>query len=217
MIGAAMALLVAWPTVARADAGIPMLMLVWPPAWALFVPIVVVEALVARRLLALPYLECARLSLVANARSTIIGIPLTWLVLVLLEMTLGMALASLVQSSALGQFFLVPLSSAWLMPNAKRWQVYLAAAILCVPFLLVSIRLERWSAARSIPADQARRWAKAANLATYLPIIAGLLVLSVFSWYRPPAGELQRARLHSGAPPSPAPPNVPQPPTRGPS
>jgi hypothetical protein len=174
-----------WPGSARADAGVPMLALVWPSAWALFIPVCVIEALVASRLFGLPFLQAAKLSLAANAWSTLVGIPLTWLALVLVEVAGGAGYSLVDARPAPAWVLLSPIFAPWLGPGAHRWHVFAAAAFLCVPFMLVSIRVERWSAAKRIPRGDARRWARVANLATYLPIIAILLALTVY------------ARLHS--------------------
>jgi hypothetical protein len=158
-----------------------MLALVWPSAWALFIPVCAIEALVARRLFGFPFLQAAKLAFVANAWSTLVGIPLTWLALVLVEFA-GGAGASLVGPWPGGAWVLLsPIFAPWLGPGAQRWQVFAAAAFLCGPFMLVSIRVERWSAAKRIPREDARRWARVANLATYLPIIAILLALAAYT------------------------------------
>ena len=44
-------ILILLPTVAQADAGLPMLALLWPAFWVLFIPIVIIEAWVARRII----------------------------------------------------------------------------------------------------------------------------------------------------------------------
>lgn len=174
-------LVVVWPNYARADAGVPMLALVWPSAWALFVPVCLIEALVARRLLVLPFLQSAKLSFFANAWSTLVGIPLTWLALVLVEVAAGAASSYLQPKPGHASLLLSPIFAPWLGPGARSWHVFAAAAFLCVPFMLVSIRVERWSAAKRIPHEDARRWAYIANLATYLPIVAILVALAVYS------------------------------------
>lgn len=172
-------LVVFWPSSAHADAGVPMLALMWPSAWALFFPVCMIEALVARRSFGLPFLQCAKLSFVANAWSTLVGIPLTWLALLLLEFAGGAGASLVGPKPGAAWLILSPIFAAWLGPGAQRWHVFAAAAFLCVPFMLVSIRVESWSAAKRIPREDARRWARLANFATYLPIVAILLALAI--------------------------------------
>ena len=90
--GCALVVALVWPVTACADAGLPMLFVVWPSAWALFLPVVWIDY-VAEHLFAQPFRRCFRISLVANAWSTLVGIPLTWLVLTLLEMGSAYGLA----------------------------------------------------------------------------------------------------------------------------
>lgn len=60
---------------ALADVGLPMLVVAWPTAWILFVPVVLVEALVARKMLSLSARDALKLSLVANTWSTLSAFP----------------------------------------------------------------------------------------------------------------------------------------------
>src|SRR5260370_1208577 len=77
------------PSTVLADVGLPMLVFVWPASWILLVPIVLVEAVIARRILALPPARCLKISFVANLVSTMVGIPLAWLAALLLELLLA--------------------------------------------------------------------------------------------------------------------------------
>jgi hypothetical protein len=52
--------------------------------------------------------------------------------------------------------------------------------------MLVSIRVERWSAEKSVSSELARRWARDANVASYAPIISVLVVLAALDWLRSP-------------------------------
>jgi hypothetical protein len=163
-----------------------MIVVVWPPAWLLFIPVCVIEALIAKRVLALPFVQCAKLSLVANAWSTLVGIPLTWLALVLIEIGGGLGVSLSGVKSNSNWIVLAPLSAPWLGPSMRTWHLFAASAFLCLPFLLVSIRVERWSVGKHVPAQQARRWAYIANFATYLPIIVVLTALAISSHLQSP-------------------------------
>lgn len=174
------------PTSAQADTGLPMIAVVWPPFWLLFIPVCVVEALIAKRVFALPLVQCAKLSLVANAWSTLVGIPLTWLALVLIEIAGGVAISVSGARPNSNWIILAPLGAPWLGPGIRPWHVPAAAAFLCIPFMFVSIQVERWSAAKRVSHQKARLWAYIANLATYLPIIAFLMALAVSERCRAP-------------------------------
>ena len=41
------------PATAQADAGLPMLVLLWPLSWIAFIPVVIIEAWIAKRILGL--------------------------------------------------------------------------------------------------------------------------------------------------------------------
>lgn len=168
-----------WPRLALANAGVPMLAVVWPSSWVLFIPVCLVEAAVAHRIMHLPVVESVKLAVIANAWSTFVGIPVTWLALFLVELVGGAAVALTGVELGPAGMILAPLGAPWLGPGARQWHVYGAAALLCIPFMLVSIHVERWSASKRVPAERARRWARAANTVTYLPIIVTLVGLAV--------------------------------------
>lgn len=176
------AVLTLWPSSAMANVGLPMLFVVWPSAWVLFAPVCVVEAMVAKRMLSLPTAQCARLALRANAWSTLAGIPLTWLALVLVEVAASFGLSIAEVDPGIGRRLLAPVFAPWLWPTDQSWHLFAAAAFLCIPFMLVSMRVERWSAEKQLPRDEAQRWAQRANLVTYVPIIAVLVGMTAISY-----------------------------------
>ncbi|WP_437950001.1 hypothetical protein WME98_03715 [Sorangium sp. So ce296] len=172
-----------WPKPALANAGIPMLVFAWPASWIAFVPVVLVEAAVARRVLRLPTREAIKLSLVANAWSTLAGIPITWALLTVLEMTVGpilsMARDDLGPAATL---LMLPISAPWLGPVKEGWRVLAAGAFLCVPFFFASVWIEARSAGRRVPAADALRWAQRANAATYGFFLVALALFALISW-----------------------------------
>jgi hypothetical protein len=182
-----------------------MLLLMWPSAWVLFVPVCAIEAWIAKRLLALSLRESIELAVAANAWSTLLGIPLTWLALLALEMVGGLSLSALNAESRGAWLLLTPLFTPWLGPGTRYWHVYAAAAFLCIPFMLVSMRVERWSAETRVAPGQARRWSRYANLATYIPIIIVLVALAfVASLTRAGEGPTpHRSRAYQSTEPAP--------------
>jgi hypothetical protein len=181
---AALAIVVLSPAVAAANMGAPMLVLAWPTLGVLFVPIVVVEGLLARRLLGIPTVEALKLSLRVNAFSTIVGVPVTWIALVLLEGLVGSLLdAAGASSRGVPAMIAAPFFAAW-PPATKAWHVYAAGAVLCVPFGAASAWLEARAVPDEIPRPDARRWARWANLATYGPAFVVLVAVAIASALR---------------------------------
>ncbi len=89
-LGAIVALLVV-PANAYADAGVPMLALMAVPMWASLLVIIPLEALVATRGLGTSWGRSLKVAAVANLGSTVVGVPLTWLVLAAAEIGLQYA------------------------------------------------------------------------------------------------------------------------------
>jgi len=175
------------PSVCRADAGAPMILLVWPGFWILLFPIIAVEAAVARRIFKVPWRKAFHISADANLTSTLIGIPLTWLVMFALEMLVGTGLWFGSRSLGSGEppawagYAMLPLSAAW-VSGEEAWAVPAAAAWLSVFFFLASVWIERWILTRrhSLPAEEVRRWSWQANILSYSVI--EVLLLAVLGW-----------------------------------
>jgi hypothetical protein len=142
-------LLLGVPSVARANAGVPMIALLWPAAWVLLLPIIFLEAYVAKRVLAMQQGTAVRMSARANLVSTFAGIPLTWLVLFLLEVWVlnsGLAGDGRTRPSPLVALLLLPLMAPLgvrMFPSEDQdWDLVAAAMWLCAMFFLVSVWLE---------------------------------------------------------------------------
>ncbi len=163
-------LLICVPSPAHADAGVPMLAVVWPASWILLFPVILLEAAVGRRVLRVSWKQALVVAAKANALSTLVGLPLTWLGLVILEM--------FVSGRAFGldipgrRILAVTVQSPWLLPyeHDLYWMIPAAAAALCVPFFFMSVAVEYLVARYSVPPEQRRAvgaWAWLANLASY--------------------------------------------------
>lgn len=173
-------LLVAIPASARADAGVPMLAVVWPASWVLFIPVIAIEAWIARRIVGLSIRRSVLASAVANAVSTLVGIPLVWALLAVIEIVATGGGRAFGIDSFWKRVFAVTVQAAWLIPyeSELHWMVPLAAIVLLVPFFFASVFVERAVFSRfceSSPA-LARRWSWVANGATYSVILMGLVV-----------------------------------------
>jgi hypothetical protein len=170
------------PAVAFADAGVPMLFVVMPVFGFSLVPIVLIEALYLQKSLALTFGHAIRGSLLANAVSTLVGIPLTWIGLVVLEATTGGGRAYGL-GSLLGRVGAVTWQAPWLIPYESNlhWMIPVAGTVLLVPFFFVSWWIEYLICVTrftSVSPVAVRRAVRDANLITY-----GLLLFWPAAFY----------------------------------
>lgn len=189
-----MVLIAALALPAVADAGVPMLAVTWPGMLLALVPIVLLEAWVLKLRLGLAARSSLRFSLLANLASTVVGIPITWGVLVVLEMIV-MALGGGIAVSAPWQRLLsVTVYAPWLVPYESElyWMVPGATLALLPAYFLASWAIEyrviqfllrREASRRSEPDRSAtagrsvRRAVLAANAASYV-----LLAILTLVW-----------------------------------
>ena len=130
--------------------GVPMLFVQMPAMVAALVPIITIEALFVRPRLAISYGEAFAGASVANIVSTIFGIPVAWLILVVPEMLFESRIYKFADrlhefSSPLSMTFQMLTTFPWLDPDETRlyWTVPVASALLLVPSYFASIWLER--------------------------------------------------------------------------
>lgn len=138
---------------AQANAGVPMLALAWPAQWLTLVPIIVIECVVLSRTLGIPFRQLIRPVGKANFLSTLVGIPLAWLAMLLLAFVVGLGLSLVPSSIQIPQamhYALFPLTSAW-VTGTSPWQVYFAFVILAVPFCAASVFIEEGVLQKAFP------------------------------------------------------------------
>jgi len=163
-----------------ANAGVPMLMLAFPAAFFLLIPVIGIEWWIARRLAGItPTAKIAGVT-IANAVSTLAGWPLMWIVLAALQIKLDPHGLSW-PDSPIQKVASVTLEAAWLVPYSEQdlyWKVPTAAMVLMIPAFFISIFLERcvlhffW---RSEPLAERKRFVWRANIYSYaLLIVLGL-------------------------------------------
>ena len=122
---------------AHANMGVPMLTLVWPVMAMALVPIIIVESIVLVTGFGMTAWHSAWVVSVANLVSTVIGIPVTWFLLVLVRIPVG----SYGIETAKKRFLAVILESAWMSPyedKAMNWMVPASCLVLLVPFFFAS-------------------------------------------------------------------------------
>ena len=161
-----------------ANVGVPMITYAWPAAWLLLVPVVLLEAVVARRTLHTTWRRALVVAAASNLVSTLVGIPLAWG-----GVLLAGSLVREITPRAIHGWVMKPFHAAWLpaLPDHLPWLLPAAGATLCVPFFFASVLVELLVARRFAgfaPADVGR-WAWRANLLSYALIVAGLVAVAV--------------------------------------
>jgi hypothetical protein len=163
------------PAIVVANVGVPMLLLLWPAHWLAWLPSTLLQAELAHRGLALPRAAALKVAGVAKLVFTLIGVPLVWAAMLVLQFAVGalLTLSGAGDSNVVAAITL-PLQSAWLAPTEDAWRVYLAFAVLAVPCCLVALLTElaiarRMLAGRESPA--VRRCIERANALSYLLLV----------------------------------------------
>jgi uncharacterized protein (TIGR03067 family) len=135
--------------------------------------------------------------LVANAVSTFIGIPLTWLAMVAVQTMLPDVSLNEVDTPW-NTFTYVVLHAAWLTPSEKDlvWLVPAATLILLVPYFLISVYCERRLLNLQFSDVDRGRVARASWLANGVTYGALAAVAGVWLW-----GGLVKAERQSGGSP----------------
>lgn len=161
------------PRVALADAGVPMLIVMMPTMAASLLPIILIEAYILKSRLNLTTKSAISSSALANIFSTFVGVPFTWLVLVIAEHSSG-SNSGFYKVDTLSDIFSVAILQApWLPPlqdSSHFWMVPIAMLVLLVPFFFISWYAEYRVIRKINPAlDPAaiKAAARTANLVTY--------------------------------------------------
>jgi hypothetical protein len=173
-----------------ANMGVPMIGIYWPPAWLAFVPVVAVEAWWARRVLGNGWGKTIASTLLANAISTLIGIPLAWFLWATIQLRFfGTALGL---DNPAKSIYAVTVQAGWLIPYEKQlwWMVPAAAVVLTVVFFIASVGVE-WLVMKCVQrhADprSLRRWAWKGNVMSY-----GVILFFVLTFLYIPRTRLDR-------------------------
>jgi hypothetical protein len=153
-----------------------MLFVTLPAMLVALVPVIWLEAHYSLKRLGLSYRQALGVSAAANAVSTIIGVPLTWLALVGLQLATGGGTGYGIQTFS-AKLLAVTWQAPWLLPEAD-WMVPAAALSLLVPFFFASVFVE-YQVARRMLATHARDRVGAAvwraNLLSY-GLLAGIAI-----------------------------------------
>jgi hypothetical protein len=182
--------LLVFPSVAYANAGLPMLAIVWPLSVPAFIPVVAIESWAIRRTLRIPWRVAVPTMVKANLFSTLIGIPLAWVASVAIEFLLAFLVTSVTSSRSypphsIGEVGRVILAAPWLGPfrEGAYWIIPLAMIVLLVPFFFASFWTEAWYVARTLSPsapEQGRRAIWNANLFSYALLFIACVMWLVF-------------------------------------
>lgn len=134
-------------TLTMANSGLPMLMFAWPILILALIPIVLIEAGIYRFRLGIPFRRSALGSLGANLLSTLLGVPVTWIALVVVQLVAAVVVQMVTDGAGSAQgpgLYAVTWQAPWLYPyeNSLHWMIPAAGLVLCVPFLLTSVLIE---------------------------------------------------------------------------
>lgn len=185
--GITVLVLLLWSAIAQANAGLPMLWVLWPFAIAAIIPVVLLEAWVVCRGTGVTWRVGLWEMSKANAVSTLVGLPLTWVALVALEylaayLTMATKISDGYPPSWVGEVGAIVMSAPWLGPfrTGGHWIVPVATATLLAPFFFVSAWVEALmvkKAFRDLGNTGWRRVIWRANLVSY-----ALLFVATLGW-----------------------------------
>lgn len=184
-----------------ANAGISMICCISPGFWLLLPAVIVLEAILALVVLRKGVWKAVKIAALANAFSTLVGVPVRWLLgLLLYDVADHFAhqIIAVMRSTnpdttwASGTFiqkfavtvFIAPMGLA--PDGVREFWIRLSWGVLLVPFFLLSVCLERWVAVKLLKKEERKRvwlWAFLANATSYALIFAGFWHLWGFSWW----------------------------------
>lgn len=131
-----------------ADMGLPMIVFAIPAMLILLIPIIVVEGLVCKKMLGLTTWQAMKSNAFSNLASTLIGIPIAWLVMLTREFGFVGVMAkneSFQNSdSPLAKVIMVLFGSAWVGPpeGGDVWFLPAVTLVLLIPFFFASYWVE---------------------------------------------------------------------------
>ncbi|WP_444938922.1 hypothetical protein [Microbulbifer sp. JMSA002] len=159
------------PGIAYANAGVPMLFLAMPTFLVSLVPIIAIETLYISKGMTLPLVQSLKTVSISNVASTIIGIPLAWLLLVLIQLVTGGGGVYGIDS-LMGKILAVTWQAPWLIPYEEdlNWMIPAAGLILLIPFFFASWWSEYFISQKlnkTLPSVSVKIKVRNANLITY--------------------------------------------------
>ncbi len=145
------------------------------------VPIVIIESIIVAHRLQLRIREVISSVSVANIVSTLVGIPVTWFLLTILEFAAGDLLGGVSSGEFFSGLMSVTVGAAWIVPGQKNeeWIVLGSMLFLLIPYGLASWTIEYFVVRSMLNADsrtEMRRSVGYANLASYCLLAITVIV-----------------------------------------
>ena len=179
---------------AEANIGVPMLAITLPWMLGALIPIIFVEAGYLYWKLGTEFWELCRISAIANTVSTLVGIPITWVLLVIVSFAFGGSGGRPINTWK-EKFLSVTLYSPWLLPMGNRlhWMIPASAMFMLIPFCFASWIIEYYTAgflSKEISQEILYNEFFHANLISYgiLFILTGLLLGANLTFRKIPPG-----------------------------
>jgi len=156
-----------------------MLFITLPGMLIALIPIIGIESWVLARTLSLSAGLALKTASLMNVLSTVFGIPVAWLILVVVQMITGGGYAYGIDTP-LQKFLAVTWQAPWLIPYKSElsWMVPVATLVLFIPFFFASWFIEYKVAKQmleDVPLGAVKRATFIANLITYT--LLGVAVL----------------------------------------
>jgi hypothetical protein len=180
------------PSFAKADTGLPMILVEWPAVILALVPVVLIEAAVYRRRLGTAYAKALDSAGVANLASTFIGHPLAWILRLIGQFVLTLLLMLVLKlvgepseasmDSVPAKLVEVAVYSAWLPGEGAPWMWPAASLVGLVPAFFVSVYSEAWVLRRLMKGEDRHTilaLSYRANLASYVLLVAIATIILV--------------------------------------
>ena len=163
-------LVLALPQSASANAGLPMIFLTLPRMVVALLPVILVEAYLCRRHIQIPFRTMLGAMTKMNLASTFLGIPVTWFVLVVLQITVSVAGGGIDLRKPPEGIMAVTWQAPWLAPYESEmgWMIPVATLVLLVPFFFASWYTEYLVAKRLLPDTDRRVLSRALRNANFV-------------------------------------------------
>lgn len=164
------------PSAAQANAGLPMIVVAWPMMSLMLGPVIALESIMLKRALGISWRRSAVVVSVSNVLSTLLGVPLTWGLLVGLQVLSGATTVGPSLDTTAGKIFAATVQAPWLLPyeSEEHWLLPAAMLFLLVPFFFASWAVE-YLVSRQLVRDLSQRTLKLAvmkaNLASYALLV----------------------------------------------
>ncbi len=138
--------LLIFPSVARADAGIPMLPFAYPVILVFLIPVIGIEASYLRFRLRTDWRTTIRVTSKANLQTMLLGFPLIWLIYLGVELVLWITMSATgtadhlnwTPGNHIAKILIVATSAAWMGPLEERWAIPFAFLVLMIPSFVLS-------------------------------------------------------------------------------